>query len=91
MKRFVEGEDRARVTLLPECLDDYSTADNPRRSARGAKADRRGFRSDTADIYGSGSAGQDPPGESSTRPDAPLACGELHGSSICTIAICPHH
>ena len=23
MKRFVEGEDRTQVTLLPECLDDY--------------------------------------------------------------------
>ena len=23
MKRFIEGEDRSQVTLLPECLDDY--------------------------------------------------------------------
>jgi hypothetical protein len=23
MKRFVEGEDRTQVTLLPDCLDDY--------------------------------------------------------------------
>ena len=29
MKRFVEGEDRAQVTLLPECLDDYVEAENP--------------------------------------------------------------
>ena len=29
MKRFVEGEDRAQVTLLPECLDDFVVADNP--------------------------------------------------------------
>src|SRR5229473_3321484 len=29
MKRFVEGEDRAQVTLLPECLDDYVVEDNP--------------------------------------------------------------
>ena len=29
MKRFVEGEDRAQVTLLPECLDDYIAEDNP--------------------------------------------------------------
>ena len=28
MKRFVEGEDRAQVTLLPECLDDYIAEDN---------------------------------------------------------------
>jgi len=27
MKRFVEGEDRSQVVLLPECLDDYVTAD----------------------------------------------------------------
>jgi transposase len=29
MKRFVEGEDRSQVTLLPECLDDYIEAENP--------------------------------------------------------------
>ena len=29
MKRFVEGEDRTQVTLLPECLDDYVGEDNP--------------------------------------------------------------
>ena len=29
MKRFVEGQDRAQVTLLPECLDDYVAEDNP--------------------------------------------------------------
>jgi transposase len=29
MKRFVEGEDREQVTLLPECLDDYIEAENP--------------------------------------------------------------
>ncbi len=29
MKRFVEGEDRNQVTLLPECLDDYIDEDNP--------------------------------------------------------------
>jgi len=29
MKRFVEGEDRSQVTLLPECLDDYVGQDNP--------------------------------------------------------------
>src|SRR5215207_3482940 len=28
MKRFVEGEDRRQVTLLPACLDDYVAADN---------------------------------------------------------------
>ena len=35
MNRFVEGEDRAQVTLLPECLDDYIAADRLRRAARG--------------------------------------------------------
>jgi transposase len=29
MKRFVEGEERSQVTLLPECLDDYIAEDNP--------------------------------------------------------------
>jgi hypothetical protein len=31
MRRFIEGEDRSRVTLLPECLDDYIGQDNPAR------------------------------------------------------------
>ena len=29
MKRFIEGEGRDQVTLLPECLDDFVGADNP--------------------------------------------------------------
>jgi transposase len=29
MKRFIEGEDRAQITLMPECLDDYVAEDNP--------------------------------------------------------------
>jgi transposase len=29
MKRFIEGQDRSQVTLLPECLDDYIAEDNP--------------------------------------------------------------
>lgn len=29
MKRFIEGEDRQQVTLLPDCLDDYIGQDNP--------------------------------------------------------------
>lgn len=28
MKRFIEGEDRHQVTLLPECLDDFIDTDN---------------------------------------------------------------
>jgi len=29
MGRFIEGEDRQQVALLPECLDDYIAEDNP--------------------------------------------------------------
>ncbi|HEX6018375.1 MAG TPA: transposase, partial [Burkholderiaceae bacterium] len=29
MKRFVDGDDRHQVTLLPECLDDFMDEDNP--------------------------------------------------------------
>src|SRR5258708_3818918 len=29
MKRFIEGEDRTQITLLPECLDDSLAEDNP--------------------------------------------------------------
>src|SRR5271154_1609008 len=29
MKRFVEGQDRGQLILLPECLDDYVGDDNP--------------------------------------------------------------
>eukprot|EP01041_Mallomonas_annulata_P019930 gene19930-39487_t len=29
MKRFIEGEARSQITLLPECLDDYIVEDNP--------------------------------------------------------------
>lgn len=29
MSRFVEGQDRTQVTLIPECLDDFIAEDNP--------------------------------------------------------------
>jgi len=29
MKRFIEGEDRMQVVLLPQCLDDFIAEDNP--------------------------------------------------------------
>jgi transposase len=29
MSRFIEGEDRHQVSLMPECLDDYVAEDNP--------------------------------------------------------------
>lgn len=32
MKRFIEGESRTQTTLLPDCLDDYITEDNPVRA-----------------------------------------------------------
>ncbi len=35
MKRFIEGQDRSQVTLLPECLDDYIGEDNPVRVVDG--------------------------------------------------------
>ncbi len=28
MKRFIQGENRSQVALLPECLDDYISEDN---------------------------------------------------------------
>ena len=32
MKRYIEGEDRQQATLLPHCLEDYVTEDNPVRA-----------------------------------------------------------
>ncbi|WP_201306252.1 transposase, partial [Roseomonas harenae] len=29
MKRFVEGEERGQVTLLPDCIEDYVSEENP--------------------------------------------------------------
>lgn len=29
MPRFIEGQDRQQVTLVPECLDDFIADDNP--------------------------------------------------------------
>jgi len=29
VKRFVEGQDRSQLVLLPECLDDFVGEDNP--------------------------------------------------------------
>jgi transposase len=29
IKRFIEGEARTQVTLLPECLDDYVAEEKP--------------------------------------------------------------
>ena len=29
MKRFIEGEERGQVSLMPECLDDFIAEDNP--------------------------------------------------------------
>jgi transposase len=29
MKRFVEGQDRSQLILLPDCLEDYVGEDNP--------------------------------------------------------------
>jgi transposase len=32
MKRFIEGANRAQAAILPECLDDYISDDNPVRA-----------------------------------------------------------
>ena len=32
MLRFVEGQDRTQVTLIPECLEDFVAQDNPVRA-----------------------------------------------------------
>src|SRR5215210_416442 len=32
MKRFVEGKDRRQTTLLPNCVDDYVSEENPVRA-----------------------------------------------------------
>jgi transposase len=29
MSHFIEGQDRSQVTLIPECLDDFTAEDNP--------------------------------------------------------------
>ena len=52
MKRFIEGEDRRQVTLLPECLDDYVGEDNPVRVVD--------VFVDELDLHGLGFAGADP-------------------------------
>ena len=32
MKRFIQGENRAQSTLLPECMDEYILEDSPVRA-----------------------------------------------------------
>ncbi len=47
MKRFVQGEARAQMSLLPECLDDYVSDENPVRVVEafieGLKLEKLGF------------------------------------------------
>jgi transposase len=61
MSRFVEGEDRRQPTLLPSCLDDYVSEEQPgagdRRLRRRAGPGRTGLRGDVGDH---GSAGYHP-------------------------------
>ena len=56
MKRFIEGEDRSQVTLLPECLDDYIGEDNPIRVVDAfvdeLRLDELGFEGVTASLTG---------------------------------------
>ena len=44
MSRFVEGQDRQQVTLLPECLDDFIGEDNPVRVVDAFVAHNQGRR-----------------------------------------------
>ena len=43
MKRFIEGQERSQVTLLPECLDDYIGEDNPVRVVDALSLQELGF------------------------------------------------
>ena len=47
MKRFVQGESRSQMSLLPECLDDYVSDENPVHVVEafidGLKLDKLGF------------------------------------------------
>jgi transposase len=56
MKRFIEGENRDQVTLLPECLDDYVGEDNPVRVVDAfvdeLRLDELGFEGVTASLTG---------------------------------------
>jgi len=40
MPRYVEGQDRTQVTVLPECLDDFIGDDNPVRVGVGVVSQR---------------------------------------------------
>ena len=68
MKRFIEGEERSQVTLLPECLDDYIAEDNPVRvvdvfvdelQLHEAGLRWRGARRDRAPVVPPGGAAED--------------------------------
>jgi len=58
VKRFVEGEDRRQITLLPDCVDDYIGEDNPVRAVEAFV--------DELDLAGLGFAGVVP--EATGRP-----------------------
>ena len=64
MKRFIEGEDRTQVTLLPACLEDYVEAENPVRVVEvfvdGLDLGKLGF--EGVDPGGDGPAGVPPGG-----------------------------
>jgi len=66
MKRFIEGEDRRQVTLLPECLDDFIGEDNPVRVVDAFVEE--------LDLYALGFEGADPAatGRPSYHPSIPL-------------------
>ena len=71
MKRFIEGEDRTQITLLPECLDDFVAEDNPVRVVE--------VFVDEVDVGGLGFEGIDPPRLLVDRPGvASSICLAIH-------------
>jgi hypothetical protein len=63
VKRFVEGQDRAQLMLLPECLDDFVGEDNPVRviDAFSTGFCRRRAGGDRPPLLSPGDAAQDLP------------------------------
>jgi transposase len=74
MKRFVEGQDRSQLILLPDCLDDYVGEDNPVRIVDAFI--------DELDLAVLGFAGVVPEvtGRPSTAEDLPLRLSQPRGS-----------
>ena len=67
MKRYIEGECRHQVTLMPEALEDYINEDNPGRVIDGFV--------DELDVLGLGFESAKPagPGRPCTHPSMPVS------------------